>query len=270
MIIAFMHCSPIRIFRSLLLALLLVPSAGWSFNAIGHRVVGHVAAATVCRSTATALQTLDPQRTIATAGLWADEIREESYWSALKPWHYMNIPDNQPLATASRNRRGDVLLAVEKFSAELADPATDELDRRIAYRLLVHFVADIHQPLHVGRKGDLGGNKTSVRVDGRRTNLHAYWDGYDLAGRVRDPRDYALALIARFAESVPDLAAPPADWAHESQALRPSVYALPPGAVPELGDSYREKYIEIIDLRLYQAGVRLARQLDAIYCSTAK
>lgn len=266
MIIAFMIRSPISLLSVVVLWAVWPADAVFAFNGTAHRVVGHIAAEQVCRATRKAVRKLDPGRSIAEAGLWADEIRSQDYWDALKPWHYMNVPDGVPLAEARRSRRGDVLLGIEKFRAELADPATDELDRRVAYRLLVHFVADIHQPLHVGRREDAGGNNIRVRVDGRRTNLHAYWDGYDLTARVADPRAYARELIARYAGQEPQPGGGAADWAQESIMLREQAYAVPPGSVPELSDAYRRNYIEIIDLRLYAAGVRLAAMLDGIYC----
>ena len=269
MIIVFMTSAPIRTIRCCLPVLLLVASVAQAFNAPAHRVVGHIAAGHVCAATATAITELDPDRSLAEAGTWADEIRSNDYWDALKPWHYMNVPDGVALEAAKRSARGDVWLGVEKFAAELADPQTERLDRQIAYRLLVHFVADIHQPLHVGRKADLGGNKIMVRIDDQRTSLHAYWDGFDLARVVDDPRDYARYLTGRFAGSTAQTGGGPADWARESLQMRATAYALPRGLIVELSDGYRENAMEIINLRLYQAGVRLAGLLDAVYCGAA-
>lgn len=251
------------------MALLLATPAAHAFNAPAHRVIGHIAVANMCANTRSVVSELDPDRSIAEAGTWADEIRSDNYWDALKPWHYMNIPDGVALADAKRSSRGDVLLGIEKFAAELADPGTDSLDRKVAYRLLVHFVADIHQPLHVGRREDLGGNKITVSVDGRRTSLHAYWDGYDLVRVVDDPREYARYLGERFAGGDAETAGEPADWARESLLLRETAYTVPDGLIVELSDDYREKAMEIINLRLYQAGIRLAGMLDALYCGAA-
>ena len=236
-------------------------------RASGYR---HIAVANACADTRAAIAELDPDRSVAEAGTWADEIRSDKYWDALKPWHYMNIPDGVALEDAQRSRRGDVLLGIEKFAAELADPDTESLDRKVAYRLLVHFVADIHQPLHVGRREDLGGNKITVSLDGRRTSLHAYWDGYDLARVVDDPRDYARYLQERFAGGEAETGGSPADWAAESLQQREIAYAVPEGLIVELSDEYREKAMEIINVRIYQAGIRLAGMLDGAFCTAAE
>jgi len=237
-----------------------------AFNATAHKVIGHIAADRICTETKQAIKALEPDRSIAEAGLWADEIRDLDYWDALKPWHYMNIPDGVALEDAKRSRRGDVLLGIEKFGADMADSGLDRLDRTVAYRLYVHFVADIHQPLHVGRREDLGGNKINVRVDGRLTSLHAYWDGFDLATVDDDPRDYARYLQTLHRESPPPTDGVPRDWAAESLQQRTVAYGIPGQWVPALSDDYREKGINIINLRLFQAGVRLARGLDAAFC----
>ncbi len=269
MIIVFMTLPPIRTLRACLIAWLLCPAGAFAFNAPAHRVVGYIADDLICEQTAAAVAALDPDRSIAEAGLWADQIRSDDYWDSLKPWHYMNVPDRVAVADAPRSSRGDVLAGIEKFGAEMADPDAETLDRMLAYRLYVHFVADIHQPLHVGRQSDLGGNKIRVRVDGRRTSLHAYWDGFDLADVIDDPRDYARYLLARFGKREPAPSGTPLEWAEESRVLRKTAYGVPRRREPELSDEYREKALEIINLRLYEAGVRLAAGLDSHFC-TAK
>ena len=269
MIIAFVTEAPITVVKGLITALLLVMPVAQAFNAPAHRVVGYIAEDAICAATAEAIARLDPDRNLAESGTWADEIRANDYWDALRPWHYMNVPNGVAIAEAKRSRRGDVLLGVEKFAAELADPDLEKLDRQIAYRLLVHFVADIHQPLHVGRRDDRGGNQITVRVDRFRTNLHAYWDGFDLARVADEPRDYARYLTGRFAGGAAETGGEPIDWATESLELRAAAYSVPADPVAELSDSYREKSLEIINLRLYQAGIRLAAVLDGVFCAAS-
>jgi hypothetical protein len=164
----------------------------------------------------------------------------------------------------------DVLVATERFRAELADPDSSFEQRQIAFRFLVHLVADIHQPLHIGRRDDLGGNKVDVRVRGDKTNLHTYWDSYALQQIADDPYVYAARLANRDFRSVAQWgAAEPIMWAEESKLFRSDVYSF--GVDPVTGDAvldsvYQARAIEIIDLRLSQAGTRLAAVLNGIYC----
>lgn len=253
------------------LCLCLAPSALFAFGADAHRVVGHIAEQRMCADTLVAIDAIDGGRNLADTGLWADEIRGLKLWDAARPWHYINVPDGVAVAEARRGKRGDVLTGIELFRGVLADESADPLDRAIAYRFLVHFIADVHQPLHVGLREDEGGNRVQVRVDGRLTNLHAYWDSGEIEARADSPSAFAAYLAARFrAREVPLLG--PVGWAQESMDYRAAVYDLAPGdpfAPNELSDDYRRKAQEIIDLRVYEAGVRLAATLDALFCGVA-
>jgi len=251
---------------------LLAASGASAFNSKAHRVAGYVAEANMCKQTLAAVSELDPERNIAAAGTWADEIRRFKHFDRVKPWHYINIPDSSSVRAAlsgKRSGRGDVLFAIDHFDRLLRDKSADRLDRAMAYRFLVHFIADVHQPLHVGRKEDLGGNRVKVRVEGQRTNLHAYWDGFDLNKVIDNPDEYAQYLQRLYAEKTAASGGTPADWAQESMDYRARVYAMggsASGDEPVLDRSYRNKAIEIINLRIYQAGLRIAGALDAVFC----
>lgn len=245
-----------------------------AFNANAHRVVGHIAASQVCAETRLALAQLDPRRDIAAAGTWADEIRGREEWDRARTWHFINVDDAQTVAGAladDPNAR-HVLWAIDRFRAVLALGSGSAAERRQAYRFLVHFVADVHQPLHVGRRADRGGNFVRVvAAGGLRTNLHRYWDGLALAEHLRTPERHAQRLIAA---ATPDALrrwrnGAPLQWASESKDYRPVVYGFPlvaRGQRAVLDDTYRDKAIEIINLRLTMAGVRLAGVLDEVFC----
>ena len=150
--------------------------------------------------------------------------------------------------------------------------------RAEALRFLVHFVADVHQPLHVGRAADRGGNEIPVYLGGKRSNLHGLWDAQALLKADRRTRDYRVAdqasAIRALTES--DVAAlqraPVLEWARESQQLRPYVYHFTPasGDGPFRPDvAYLDGAREISMLRLSQAGVRLAGVLNGLYCASS-
>ncbi|KAI7376101.1 hypothetical protein KC336_g19874, partial [Hortaea werneckii] len=47
--------------------------------------------------------------------------------------------------------------------------------RNEAFKFLLHFVGDLHQPLHTEAL-DRGGNQIQVKFDNRHYNLHSVWD----------------------------------------------------------------------------------------------
>jgi hypothetical protein len=260
-----------RIFLLLPLFAFFVPQSGYAFGAKAHRIIGHVAEQYICAETQTALKQLMPEYSLAEAGVWADKIRGYPRWDFSKPWHYINVPDGVPLSAAQRSDAGDVLAAIDQFSAELQDARLTDQQRLKAFYFLVHFVADVHQPLHVGRYADRGGNRVDVRVNGRKMNLHSYWDTFVLHDQTGSLAVYGLLLArrntrlaAKWQDSEPRL------WATESLTLRPEVYDFSApwgGGEPNIDAVYQAQAREIVELRLAQAGIRLAGMLNSVWCS---
>ncbi|MSR08130.1 MAG: hypothetical protein EXR82_01125 [Gammaproteobacteria bacterium] len=253
---------------ALLTAALLAPPAARAFGPAGHRVAGHIAEQHLCAETRVALKPLLAGMPLADAGLWPDWIRQLPEWEHTKPWHYLNVSDRGSIARAARQNPDNVLVALERFEQELADTSLGDQRRGQALRFVVHFVVDLHQPLHVGRATDRGGTLIPVVLAGRTTTLHAVWDGEQLApAGPRNARERAALLPdPPAAERRRWLLASPVDWARESQALRPQVYDYPdPGGLPvALPAAYLERARASVDQRLIMAGIRLAGRLNAL------
>jgi S1/P1 Nuclease len=261
--------------RRLLFVAVLWAAAGalsWSPDALafgpsGHRVAGHIAARYLCADTRVALTPLLAGMTLAEAGLWPDAIRRQPEWEHTRPWHFINVGDRSSVARAARRNPDNVLAALARFESQLADRSLTSRQRGIALRFVVHFVADIHQPLHVGRMEDRGGNLVSVLVQGRATNLHALWDAEPLRPPGgKGPREWAGSLPWPSARELSRWQrAGPVAWARESQALRPQIYDLGEGGDPlVVPGPYLAQARATVDRRLVQAGVRLAGRLNAV------
>jgi hypothetical protein len=252
-------------------------SAAQAYGPTGHRLVGMIAAEGLCPDAEVAVTSLLDDESLADAGLWADRIRSDPSWRRAAPWHYVNVADDAPIETATGGKRGDVLQAIARFQQEITDENLPVARRADALRFLVHFVADVHQPLHVGRADDRGGNRIAVTLNGKRSNLHQLWDGQALLRADRVERDYRVADQAR---AIRDLAGPDPEtlqsasvlaWARESQELRHLVYAgvPPPGAAAFEPDAdYLATAREITLSRLSLAAVRLAGVLNAAWCNS--
>lgn len=238
----------------------------------GHRIVGEIADAHLCDGARRYVEPLLAGTTLANAGVWADAIRDEPQWRHTRPWHYLNVGDGESIATARRRSDDNVLAAIERTGRELADVRLPVERRAEALRFFVHFVADVHQPLHVGRAGDHGGNDIEVRVGRTVRNLHSVWDAEALLRReALDYREQAVALgqAAAGLGSAREIADPDA-WAGESRALWPVVYGFraPPDGPVRLSGAYLDAAREVIHRRLGLAGLRLAARLNAIGCLT--
>lgn len=238
-----------------------MPATAW--GPTGHRVVSVVTDRYLTEETRYAVRELLDGQSIAQASTWADEIKSERKWDYASPWHYVNLDDGETYASAPKNPGGDVIEAITRLRAVLQDPATPRHKRAEALRFLIHLVADIHQPLHVGRRSDRGGNDVKVQWFGRQTNIHAVWDSdiinhwelsyTELAGFLRTP---GKAEVAQWqGDGV-------LQWAEESIAYRGKIYEIGDG---RLGYEYGYVHGPFVKERLLQAGVRLAGLLNAVF-----
>lgn len=197
--------------RSLLpaaLALAIAAQPGFGWWETGHRVVARIAVLHLtpqARARAAAILGVpDSAESVADAlaqiSTWADEVRTTTKTGE---WHYIDLTvQDRKSAFASRCENDNCAPArIRLFARQLAggpkDPQWSDLD---ALRFVVHFVGDIHQPLHAASDADAGGNceLLSPAVDTAR-NLHALWDGGILRELGNDDRKLASDLDAAIA-----------------------------------------------------------------------
>lgn len=240
--------------------------AGLRWGALGHRLVAAIAWQHLTPAARRAATTLLAGEPLGEASVWADRIRNERREGS--PWHYVNIPAGARAWDSTRWCRGGncVVGAVKRFRAVVGDPGAPNQDRYEALKYLIHFVADMHQPLHVGDRGDRGGNDVKVRWRGKETNLHAVWDGDLLVAWSVSEGRYLQSLRRRIARMTPaereQMAGGSAEgWAMDGAAFsRDIVYPVPAGG--EIPPEYLRAAGPVLDLVLIQAGLRLARVLN--------
>jgi nuclease S1 len=250
------------------LAILACPIAAFAWGSAGHSLIARIAEVQLSdpvRARVAAI--LGPGRTLSSVASWADDVRRsrpETY-----NWHFINIPIHEPgLDMARHCPAGDCVIARIRILREmLRDPATAPAARTEALMFLVHFVGDMHQPLHCGDNHDKGGNEVRVSLAGKITNLHSAWD-HDLPGRIGSKEQLFHALseessthARKWRRGMVE------DWAEESHDLaKRKVYGKLPKASPDtpilLGAKYEKMANPVIRKQLAKAGARLARVLN--------
>jgi hypothetical protein len=232
----------------------------------GHLIAGELAQPLLCRTAANEVASLTKGQDLGEIGLWADEIRDQPKWKRTLAWHYMNIPDGADVSRFEHPPEGDVLWAIRHYTHELST-ARSRKARLEALRFVVHFIVDVHQPLHVGRAADRGGNTVDVRYGTTTVNLHHFWDTdvLHVAGLSRAQYEASLEPIVALLNRQP-LGSTPEDWAAESMTLRPWIYDFtrPRRGAALLGRLYLDRADGITRLRLAQAAVRLAKTLNGL------
>lgn len=250
--------------HALLAAVLLawppVPTALW--GGLGHRLIARVAADRISAPVRAEIDTLLGGLALREVALWADSIRPTRPETG--PFHYINVPVDSAFTDWRRYcpPTGCILESLERYRALLADRSKPRAERSEALKWVVHLVGDLHQPLHVGERGDRGGNDVAVLWEGFRTNLHSVWDGRLLGSAGLDEEAYWARLRDRLPTADPAWSAGgPVDWAAESHAMsRDHVYRLP-GDLDTSSD-YAREHLPRAERRLLQAGLRLGRLLE--------
>jgi hypothetical protein len=146
----------------------------------------------------------------------------------------------------------------------------------LALKFLLHFVGDMHQPLHAADDHDAGGNKKLVEAEGLHPgNLHHYWDIEFVERLGTDPRQVAASLVGQISEGQQQGSSngTPADWAMEAFGLaREHAYGLLPQPNGEgtysLPPTYIQQAVQDVPLQLSRAGVRLAFVLNKAFATT--
>ncbi|QHG88025.1 S1/P1 nuclease [Xanthomonas sp. NCPPB 1638] len=245
-------------------------NAAFAWGAQGHRLVARIAETELspqARAQVASLLAGEPDPTLHGVATWADELREHDpdLGKRSGPWHYVNLGEHDCSYAPSRDCPDGncVIAALERQTALLADRSQPLEVRRQALKFVVHFVGDIHQPMHAGYAHDKGGNDFQLQVDGKGSNLHALWDSGMLNDRHLGDEAYLQRLLALPAAAPvsPVLPPPAAAWAQASCKI-----AIAPGAYPGshvLPEGYMATYRPIAETQLRLAGDRLAAVLNA-------
>lgn len=304
---------------SIACAVLSVSALAWGDK--GHQVVALIAwehMSPPARDAVSALLANDPKpfqmrdggmtsASFERQATWADYYRDSQRGPGVTPddihsyyWHFVDIEIHggsldqaclgfQPLPqgdTASDGPDPDcVVNKIEQFVAELSSPSVTPDEKRLAVKYLMHFLGDIHQPLHAADDVDHGGNGKKATVNGgNKQSLHHHWDvtfvdAIAAKPRMPDPtpQDVVAALKVPSARQVAQWQRDPSPrrWALESYALArrdaygdlPAPSQTPWGAVYKLNKAYADQATKDVSLQLVKAGVRLAGVFNKAFAS---
>lgn len=265
-----MNIAPLLARSTLLLAFTLVSADALAWGAQGHRLVARIAEPQLspqARAEVARLLANEPTPTLAAIAPWADELRAKDPGLGKRSagWHYVNIGEDDCQYDVERNcRNGNcVVEALKTQTALLADRSRPDAERAQALKFVVHFVGDIHQPMHAGYGHDKGGNDFQVQFNGQGTNLHSLWDSGLLNTLKLDDDAYTRRLAALPRPKVGKHSAIATDavqWAQASCRI-----AIAPGVYPAkrtLGADYTATYLPVAERELRLAGDRLAVLLN--------
>lgn len=145
------------------------PLHAFGWGAVGHRAVGVVAETKLTQTAKDEVKKLLGRETLADVATWADEVRSDGTYKQTTWYHFEKINDgisyidNLKKMPEWQQKKGGVVMALLFCNQVLRDPQASNSEKKIALKLLVHFIGDIHQPFHSGRADDKGG--VTIKTD---------------------------------------------------------------------------------------------------------
>ncbi|MCM4173722.1 S1/P1 Nuclease [Arenibacter sp. TNZ] len=231
----------------------------------GHRTVGEVAQKHLSGKANRAIKKLLDGQSLALVSNFSDEIKSDRSFSKFGPWHYVNYPGDKKYTEVTPSVEGDIVQGIGKCLAIVKDENSSAADKVFYLKMLIHLMGDLHQPMHIGRLEDKGGNDIQLQWFGRGTNLHRLWDSNMID-------DYGMSY-SELANNLPKLTKNEIkyiqngnvyDWVEESQDVANELY-LSVEEGEKLGYAYSYKYWATLEQQLQKGGLRLAKVLNELF-----
>jgi hypothetical protein len=249
---------------------LYLPYVSIAWGLTGHRVVGEIANSYLTPNARIQIGRILGNESIAMSSNWADFIRSDSSYKYLDTWHYVNVDSglnySQVKAFLQIGTATNAFTKTNFLIKELKKKNLRKDQQQFYLRLLMHFVGDIHQPLHVGRKSDLGGNTIRVNWFSEPSNLHRVWDDNLIEHQKLSYTEYTRAINHTTPVQLKKWQGQPMEqWFYESYEISEQLHTEIKQPQQRLGYEYNFAHLHTVNQRLLQAGVRLAGILNDIF-----
>lgn len=241
---------------------------GWGGK--GHDIVAEIATRHLTPAAQEAVTELLEGRSMVYYASYMDEIRSLPEYKYTAPWHYVNVDKSEAYDTFEKCPDGDVYTAIRDITAIMKENSEELTDSAKAFyvKALIHFVGDMHCPMHAGYRSDLGGNRFPIKWFGRSISLHYLWDT-DLIDTTHSWSYNEWADNIDYLDANDTMKRIAADgdmrvWLDECVAAATAVYS----GVEVDGEyawDYTRDYKQLLEEQLLKGGYRLACVLNSIF-----
>lgn len=231
----------------------------------GHRAVGEIAEQYLTPKTKKAVSELLDGHSLAFVANYGDDIKSERKYDKYGPWHYVNFPFSERYENFPKDKKGDIIHGIETAIDVLKNKNSSREDKVFYLKMLIHFIGDMHQPLHLGLAEDRGGNRIQVRWFNQGTNLHTVWDSKMLDSyqmSYTELAENADVLTKKQLEEIQKGTV--LDWVYEIRELTQEVYNSAKDG-DKLSYRYMYDYMNPLRSQLQKGGIRLAVLLNDIF-----
>lgn len=239
---------------------------GYSWGQKGHDVTCAIAEKHLSRKAKKQISEILDGKSIVYWANWMDNASHTPEYKYTKTWHYKNIDAGETYEQAALEEKGDVVRAINDLIEELKSGNQTKDEQALSLKFLVHLMGDLHCPMHMGHKSDLGGNRWQVQYFGRGSNIHSVWD----SGLVESAHKWTYTewvdQIDTYSreENRKMVEGDPASWGEQTYEVCKRVYdATPVGS--KLSYDYVSEWAPVAEMQLLRAGLRLAAVLNDIF-----
>jgi hypothetical protein len=253
-----------------LLLFFYIPFQGMAWGLLGHRIVGEIADSYLTKKSKKAIAGILGNESVAMCSNWADFIKSDPAYNYLSNWHYANIKaglsQKEVISFLEADTATDAYTRINFLAKELKNHDLPQSEKVLYLRMLIHLVADVHQPMHVGRPEDLGGNKVRVLWFNDSYNLHQIWDEVLIGYQKLSYTEYVSAINFTGKDQRKAWQQEPVSlWFYHTYQVAEKIYADVKGTEDKLGYQYNFKYKSTLDEQLLMGGVHLAGMLNDIF-----
>jgi hypothetical protein len=247
-----------------------LPFQSMAWGLIGHRIVGEIADHYLTSKARSEIRKILGTESIAMSSNWADFIKSDSNYKYLDIWHYVNFEKglnyHQMQEVLRKDSSINAYTRINFLVKELKNKQLPQQKKQMYLRLLIHFVGDIHQPLHVSPVGTSGGNSIRVQWFSTPSNLHRVWDSQMIDDQQLSYTEYTKHINhSNLAQRKKLQADPLSKWLFESYSIAETLHDEIKEENPRLGYRYNFDHIHIVEDQLLKGGIRLAGLLNEIF-----
>ena len=134
----------------------IISTLNWGSTA--HRAMSEVASFYLTENANNKINEILDGETIVTVSTYADDIKSDSRYDKYYNWHFINMELDEDYEDTVPSEKGDLFIAINRCLDILESDSATDSERSFYLKLLIHFIGDLHQPMHIGRYEDRGGN----------------------------------------------------------------------------------------------------------------
>lgn len=258
------------LFKFLVFAFVLQSAEAYSWGTTGHRTIAEIAEHHLTNKSKRKLRKILGNQKLSYYANWPDFIKSDSLkrYKETEIWHYVNVSPKVDFINfeneLKENKTPNLYSAILKQEAVLRDKNSSKADKKFAVVFLIHLLGDLHQPMHVGRAEDQGGNLVPINFFKETTNLHSLWDTKLIDFQKYSYSEYAIVLDNKSKNEVKKIQSGTLeDWLFESYRKADKIYNQTP-INGNYGYEYNYKFSGLMEEQLLEGGLRLAKVLNEV------